>query len=533
MLPNPGKLTVPVVGNNNTIKMTLLVQHYFERSAKQHPDKMAIACNGNSLTYAEADALSNAAANRLLELGVSRSSFIPFFMPKSVDAVVSILSILKADCAYVPIDPGFPPPRILSILDATRPPMIIVTAESGEQLQAIIPSEKLPPLFVIDEVEGGNTEAPDYQNLSIDIAYVLFTSGSTGTPKGVMIPHRAIVDYIDWCVDEYGITDADVVANHAPLNFDNSTFDLYTAFAAGAELHLVHDRINAVITSLIRWIADHRITIFFCVPSVLGLLARTRRLKDDSFPDLRRIICAGEALPPGVLRTWMMKYPTIRFTNMYGPTEITVDCCYHHVESPPAEDDTRVPIGRARPNMEMFVRQEDGSLSQAPGAAGELLVRGTSVAYGYLGDAAKTQAAFIQHPGHSLYHDLLYCTGDLVEIDDDGDYYFRGRADQQIKFLGYRIELGEIEAALANLAGVDEAVVVFRDGETAADMAIGALYRLSDGAALNPGEMLKSKLPSYMLPARFVQSVEPLPKTPNGKFDRQQALALVFGTGES
>ena len=177
---------------------------------------------------------------------------MPFFMKKSVRSILSLLSILKADCAYVPIDSNSPAQRLLSIIKATRASVIIVDEDSKLVIESLLAEDVRPKLLDISTFAPQDTAPVSYQNLSIDIAYVLFTSGSTGTPKGVMIPHKAIIDYIDWCVETYALTDQDVISNHAPLYFDNSTFDLYTAFKTGATLHLIHDELNAVLPRLIK-----------------------------------------------------------------------------------------------------------------------------------------------------------------------------------------------------------------------------------------------------------------------------------------
>lgn len=519
--------------------MITLVQEYFSKSAQLYPEKNAICCEDQQVTFRQADEFSNAFARHLIELGVERGSFVPFFMKKSVSSGLSILSILKADSAYVPVDVNSPAQRLNAILNSTQAKVIVVNNHSETLLNELLVNEKFeeknkPTVVNIEQfkpqnVEPQNLEPIDYKNLSIDIAYVLFTSGSTGVPKGVMIPHKAIIDYIDWCVDVYQITDKDVVSNHAPLYFDNSTFDLYTAFKSGATLHLVHDELNAVLPRLVSWIKERKISVFFCVPSVLTMLLKSRRLKDDSMDSMRHLICAGEVLPRDILDAWMEKYPEVTFTNMYGPTEITVDCSFHMMSERPKASELSIPIGKARKNMELFIRTENGELTQKSGVQGELLVRGTSVAYGYLGDQEKTEKVFIQNPKHNLYHDPLYCTGDLVEKNENGEFLFLGRADDQIKFLGYRIELGEIEASLNAIKNVSEGVVVFNDSEDESKREIGALVSL-DGELTTQElfELLQNLLPSYMVPTK-IQLVEgDYPRTPNGKYDRKMIKKLLF-----
>ncbi len=513
--------------------MTYLIQHYFENSARRFPDKTAVCCEGDQISFRELDRFSNAMARELRRMGVARQQYIGFFLKKSLSSIKSILSILKADCAYVPLDIESPAKRLRAIVECTGASVIIVDDYSQALIESLLPADARPQLLNVERFDPVDGTPLEYRNISIDMAYVLFTSGSTGIPKGVMIPHKAIIDYIDWCVEIYELNENDVIANHAPLYFDNSTFDIYTAFKSGATLHLVHDDLNKVLPSLVHWIDEREITTFFCVPSVLTLLMQSRRLKPERFAKLRHVICAGEVLPPASLQFWMKQYPHIVYANMYGPTEITVDCSYYSIVETPGDDTLNIPIGIARKNMELFVRADDGSLSQDNGARGELLVRGTSVAYGYLGDEEKTRQSFIQNPQHDDFHDLLYCTGDIVEIDAGGQYLFLGRKDDQIKYLGHRIELGEIEAALMSLPSVSEAVVSFkREGEFGQQQAeIGALVTLAQGEIQTLREELNGKLPGYMIPTQFRSYNGDYPRTPNGKYDRKTIARLLFETG--
>ena len=510
--------------------MITLVQQYFSESAELFPDKPGICCENESLSFCEAEEFTNGFARALQAAGAARGQFVPFFMEKSVRSILSVLSILKADCAYVPIDFKSPGQRMQSILKATEASVVIVDEDSQFMFEELIPAIERPVLLNISRFKPVNVGPVPTQNLSIDIAYVLFTSGSSGVPKGVMIPHKAIIDYIEWCVETYKLTANDVISNHAPLYFDNSTFDLYCAFKTGATLHLVHEELNAVLPRLVNWLSERKITTFFCVPSVLTLLLRSRRLKPDSFPKMRHLIAAGEVLPRDILADWMEMYPHIQFTNMYGPTEITVDCSYHILHEKPGKDLLSIPIGKARTNMELYVRTASGGLSQAIGAEGELLVRGTAVGYGYLGDTERTQKVFIQNPQNRLFHDPLYCTGDLVRIDDNADFLFLGRTDDQIKFLGYRIELGEIEASLAGIEGVQEGVVVFNNSSVESERELGALVSLEEGFDLDAlRNALQKRLPGYMVPTRVKIMAEVFPRTPNGKYDRKQTLKIIFG----
>ncbi len=508
--------------------MLTLVQQYFSNSATRLPDKPAVGCKDELISYGELDGLTNAHARRLKQAGLRRGSFVPFFMKKGVNSIKSILSVLKADCAYVPLDAASPAQRLKEILAATAAEIAIVDRASEPRFRELCGDIPGLALINIDDDPGMSRDPIAYENISIDVAYVLFTSGSTGKPKGVMISHQMIIDYIDWCVETYSLTDSDVIANHAPLYFDNSTFDLYTAFKTGGTLHLVHDDLNVILSKLIPWLAQREISVMFCVPSVMTILLKSGRLVAGGLPKLRHVIAAGEVLPTEVVRAWMQLFPHAQFTNMYGPTEITVDCTFHVIAQAPGTEIDSIPIGKARRNMEVFALLEDGTLSKEPGVTGEIVVRGKSVAYGYLNDNERTRAAFIQNPQHNLFHDPLYRTGDLARIAGDGAFLFIGRRDQQIKYMGNRIELGEIEAALLRIEVVTEAVVVFNDSPAVEDKCIGALVCLAPGASKEQVvARVQRELPAYMVP-RKVMVAEELPRTTNGKADRNAALALLF-----
>lgn len=509
--------------------MIYLIQHYLAETALRFPDKTAVSCRDESVSYRELDLSTNALARALVRLGADRGAFIPIFMAKSVNAISAILAVLKSDCAYVPVDTGSPAERLSKLLEATRAPFVLVDNESEAAFDELMqPAQRGIRVVNIDNPVFESREPLVCRNISIDVAYVLFTSGSTGMPKGVMISHQMVIDYIDWCVETYALTERDVIANHAPLYFDNSTFDLYTAFKSGAELHLVYDELNVLMHKLVGWLESRKITTFFCVPSVLTILLRSRRVVPGCFPDLRHVIAAGEVLPPEVLRGWMSALPHVQYANMYGPTEITVDCTFHVVTDLPLADESSIPIGRPRPNMEVFLRAEDGSLSIEPGSDGEIAVRGKSVSYGYLNNAEKTRAAFIQNPHHDLYHDPVYLTGDLARIDAHGRFLYVGRKDRQIKFMGNRIELGEVEVALMRVEGVTEGVVVFNDAPSIADKCIAALVVLEEGVTtLEVAKRLREALPAYMVPRQIVAS-EKMPRTPNGKSDRLSAFDMIF-----
>ncbi|EDP58810.1 amino acid adenylation domain-containing protein [Vibrio sp. AND4] len=507
--------------------MIKTVHKYLEESARLFPNKIAVQYNDlhyqETITYQELDGFTNKYSQYIRSLGVFKQQAVAIFMPKKIAAIKAMFSILKSGNVYVPLDVNSPKSRLNAIVESAKIKVIIVNNDSFKLAVKLFSEIKSVRVINIEEeisISDIGT-CPPRQAISVDLAYILFTSGSTGTPKGVMIPHKAINDYIEWCVETYQLSSRDNIANHAPLYFDNSTFDIYTAMKVGATLHLVPDSINQMVPSLIPWLEESEISVFFCVPSVLSMLKQTRRVRPGILLNLKQLLCAGEVLAPRVLRTWMQCLPHVRFVNMYGPTEITVDCTYHIFDEIPDEQTKHLPIGKARANMDLFVLTDEGELTQSPGERGELVVRGESVSYGYLANDLQTKSSFIQNPEHDLYPDKLYKTGDVVEIDKDDIFYFIGRKDSQVKYLGHRIELGEIEATIANLEEVSEVVVIFSPQDNSLEDLLGCVIKLKeDGDFEYISHRIRESLPKYMHPNKIILISDELPRTPNGKFDR-------------
>ncbi|WP_312042749.1 AMP-binding protein, partial [Erwinia sp.] len=255
--------------------MVNAVQHYLTDSAKRFPHKIAVKYHDDevteSVTWQELDNFTDAFASHLQACGVTKGDMIAFYMPKSVGAIKSLLSIVKASAAYIPLDYNTPENRLAAILQESQAKIVIVNQYSAYRASEIF--NKFGQHIKVINIDTFNFDSsrptrPVDNTISVDLAYVLFTSGSTGTPKGVMIPHGAIIDYIDWCVEVYGLSADDQIANHAPLYFDNSTFDIYTAMKTGATLHLVPESVNMMIPRLAGWLREEAISVFFCVPSV-------------------------------------------------------------------------------------------------------------------------------------------------------------------------------------------------------------------------------------------------------------------------
>lgn len=515
--------------------MATLLQQLVSAQAVERPDRTAIVLGRERVSYRELDEWSNQIARALKSVGVQRGDRVALCMRKTPRAIAALLGIYKADAVYVPLDPSSPPTRLVKMLDSCQNRVLLagdvdtyLVAElmadddrSGRMMLGWLDDRRCSrkPSFTNEDVAGCSTAPLDYQNGPDDAAHLLFTSGSTGTPKGVVITHANVLRFIEWGVAYFGMNASDRVSAHPPLHFDLSFFDLFGAFAAGAELHLVPAELNLLPNRIADLIRDAKLTQWFSVPSVLSYMAQRDVMRVGDFPSLRRVLWCGEVLPTPSLIYWMTRLPQVQFTNLYGPTEATIASSFYTVPRCPADPQASIPIGTPCAGEELLVL--DANLHPLPpGEIGRLFIRGVGLSPGYWRDPAKTAEVFV-HP-HEDPTDRLYNTGDLARLGQDGLVYFCGRADSQIKSRGYRIELGEIEAALNTVAGVQEGAVVALNTDSFEGSTICCAYISKAGMDMTTIALrreLSRLLPSYMLPARWLACSD-FPRNGNGKIDR-------------
>jgi amino acid adenylation domain-containing protein len=525
--------------------MAYLLSQLLTESAARHPTRTAVACAGQALTYAELDAQSTQLARALAAAGVGRGDRVGLYLPKSLPAVVGIYAALKLGAVYVPIDPAAPPSRAAYIINNCGIRCLVTTSDRLGRLRQSFPAGgPLETLVLADWNGPGEGAGPPGSRLlawgaalsaqsamplpsaaiDTDLAYILYTSGSTGEPKGVMLSHRNALTFVNWAAERFGITADDRLSNHAPLHFDLSIFDLFVAARAGATVVLVPAETALFPRPMAQFIVDERITVWYSVPSALILLLTHLDLRQLPLDHLRLVLFAGEVFPVKYLRQLRAAVPHAALFNLYGPTETNV-CTYYEVRDVPPDRTEPFPIGRACENTEVFALNEAGQLCGV-GEVGELYVRGSTVMQGYWGRPEETARVLVQNPLQPHFTDLAYRTGDLVKLDETGNYLFLGRRDNQVKSRGYRIELGEIETILYNHPGVREAAVVAIPDEVIGNR-IQAFVALHEPGSVTVSELERyclDALPRYMVPEQ-IQLRDALPKTSTGKIDRRALVA--------
>jgi len=536
--------------------VTELLHELLARSANRKPQATAIQEKDTLISYAELYRRVCQTANLLSQSGVKRHARVALLVHKSASAYQGIYSILQSGGAYVPLDRRAPADRLAYICDDCEIETLVVTQVNwGKLKQVVSQSKSIKRVLVVDNAEPESVdgiqvmgsqaidqqpESPQqaFNGVDSDLAYILYTSGSTGQPKGVMISHHVSMSFVRWACQHASLTDADRVSGHAPLHFDLSIFDIFASAMAGATLLPVPDGASTFPSRLLDWMVNNRISVWYSVPSILSMMAQHKNFDSQDFSHLRLLIFAGEVFPVPYLKLWLNRLPDLTFMNWYGPTETNVITSYTVTLS--ANELVRpLPIGKTTTNADLYCLDENGQLVTEPGVSGELFARGPCVALGYWGDEEKTQAKFLANANQPWLQDRTFKTGDIVSLDENGDYIFQGRNDHMVKCRGYRIELGEVEAAFYQESSVVEAVVIPIPDELIGNKLIACVvtekaqskdFDLANDAkpelvALN--QSVSQFLPAYMVPSE-TKLLGILPKTSNGKIDRQTLTKQIL-----
>ncbi len=510
-------------------KADVLLHQLFEEQVKGSPDAVALLWEDGSLTYRELDEEANRLAHHLRSLGVGPDLPVAVILERSPEMVVSLLAVLKAGGAYLPVDPSYPELRIAAMFE-DAPPSVILTEE---RLVGGLPTIDGPVVSLnlkSEALAAYPIHRPDSGAGSEHLAYVLFTSGSTGRPKGVMIPHRAIVHHMLWMGDRFPLTAEDRVLQKTPFSFDASVWEFYAPLQAGGTLVIARPGGHMDSDYLVARMKATGVTILQVVPTQLRMLLETEGF--ESCTALRRVLCGGEALPAELAEDFLRRVGDplgVELFNVYGPSEGTIHATVHEAHS--GLTTSTVPIGRPISNVRVYIADPASGRLLPAGVPGELLVGGAGLGRGYFCRPRLTAELFLPDPFSGQTGARLYRTGDRVRLDRDGLIEYLGRFDFMVKLHGYRIELGEIEEVLRSHPSVREAVVLVHRQEAEAPRLAAYWEGADDGTE---GRELRSylgeRLSAYMVPHHLLR-LEALPLTPNGKLDRKALPEPVVTTG--
>ena len=478
------------------------VPELFREWAARNPEQQFVVSGDRQISYGEAERITDRLAACIRNLGLQRGDVVSILIPRNEWILLAPLGVLKAGCAYEPLDATYPSERLSFMVKNAEARLLITTRE----LEELITGYSGPVLYT-DEIPSLTETLPaPVKNEPDDLFVLLYTSGTTGNPKGVMLTHGNASAIAQQNQHRFGYSDSTVSACYASFGFDACFFDMATVPACGGSVHVIPEEIRLDLPVLDQYFIENRITHVVMTTQV----GRQYAIMTQS-PYLRVLIVGGEALVP--LKANELSFD---FYNLYGPTECT---CYITYEKA-GNNVLRVPIGRVNPNGIGYV--VDTNMNRLPvGAPGELLYAGCQIGKGYLNLPEKTDAVFIDNPfNHDPGYSKAYRTGDIVRFLPDGRIDFIGRHDGQVKVRGYRIELTEVEEIVRRFKGISDATVAAFDDP--AGVKYLAAYVVSDApvdtAALR--EFILSEKPAYMVPSVIMQ-IDAIPLTQNQKVNRR------------
>jgi len=503
----------------------MLVQDFLHQSAGRLPDKVALVCDGQRLTYAQIDAMANRLANALIAHGIKRGDRVAIYLHNSIEAVASVFAILKAGGVFIIVNHTTKLDKLTYILNHCRATALVAEGRRAsliDKVMAKVPSLRFSLLcgkrageataerersLAFDLVQADfPVHRPLQTNIDLDLACLIYTSGSTGDPKGVMSDHSNMAFAASSIIEFLDNKEDDIVINVLPLSFDYGLYQLLMVFKFGGTLVL--ERSFTYPAAILKRMEAEQVTGFPGVPTIFAILLQLD-LSSFDLSSLRYLTNTGAALPPSHIKALQRQLPQAKLYSMYGLTE-TKRTLY----LPPDQLDKRPgSVGIAIPGTEVWIEDEVGQ-RLGPGETGELVVRGQHVMRGYWEDPEATAERY--RPS-SIPGERVCYTGDLFRMDSEGYLYFVSRKDDIIKSRGEKVAPKEVENVLYQLPGVVEAAVIGVPDPILGE-AIKAFVVL-DGTELTPAEVLahcRANLEDFMVPQSVIFQ-DRLPKTPSGK----------------
>ncbi len=511
-----------------------LLHDFLSLTAQSYPDKTALICGDQRITYSELDKRSNQLANMLHQNGIKRNDRVVILLDNSIEVVVSLFAILKNNSVFIILSNSTKSRNLNYILKDSAASLLITDIKRKNIVDEVLSDPEIncnvlwidgkrefqfrfqqSDLFWDDIADYQFTLFTSDRCIDTDIAALIYTSGTTGRSKGIICTHKSMVSAAQSIIQYLENTSDEIILSVLPLSFDYGLYQVLMSIIFGGTVIIRNSFL--FVNEILNDIQKYNVTGFPIVPTILTMLLNLKDLSKFDFSTVRYMTNTGAALPVEHIKRIRSIFPEIKFFSMYGLSE-----CKRVLYLPPDELDRRPgSVGKAIPNCEVFIVDENNEVVSS-GTVGELVVRGSNLMSGYWNAPELTEKKF--RPGKFGFEKWLY-TGDYFKQDEDGYLYFVGRIDEMIKCKGERVSPREVEETICELKGVAEAAVVGVD-DVMLGQAVKAFVVLSPGSNLISNEISKycaNSLEDFKIP-KYVEIVTSLPKSPNGKVDKKSLL---------
>lgn len=493
---------------------------WLDSTAQKYAKKTIFFDSDSNLTFEEFNTYTKAVGT-FLAGKIAQQSPVIVMSGRHALTPACFLGVVRSGGFYAPMDATMPAHRLNQIIGVIKADIMVVDREHLETAKALDFDGEIVVLEdILDTQIDEQKLAQATENLTeFAPLYTIFTSGSTGVPKGVITSHHSLICYINSVCKVLELDDSDVLGNQSPLDYIAAVRDIYLPIKTGASTVIIPKNEFAMPTKLFETLNEYKVTALCWSVAGIELPAKLGAFDIIKPEYLKKVIFSGSVMPCKYLKIWQQNLPQVKYINQYGPTEATASCTYYVVDKP-VDDDTVLPIGKPYDNYRIILLNEDGTQTKQ-GEIGEICVSGPCVTLGYYGAKEKTDEVFIQNPLNKNYREIIYKTGDLGHLDEDGVLYFHGRKDRQIKHMGHRIELSEIEETAKQLQGITDCCsLYYKEKEH--------LYLFYTGDATSKDIVLhfRSQMPAFMVPRKLI-NLDSMPTLPNGKIDMQSLKSYM------
>lgn len=515
--------------------MSFDFQHnFFEETAKQNPNKVCVSYEGKNFKYSFLEKFANKIANFLISNEIEPNDRICILTKKNINQYASVLGTLKSGACWVPLSSSFPKARISYLLKVLSPKFIITEKIFFEEYSKLFKHFKTKILILDDRkkndrhiyykssLEKYRSKKPVLKfNLSqSDLAYIIFTSGSTGNPKGVMVTHKNTTTFLRIAKKLFNFDKGFRFSHFSDLTFDPSIFDLFVCWM-NAGILIPFNKRSYRINPYLYFKENKKIDVLFCIPSLINNLRENLNLTKNEVKSIKHLILTGESIPKNLIYDWYKIAKKSKVYNVYGTTETAI--ISHFFEIPKnIKKNQPISVGKPLPFMRVILKNNDRFSSKIK--KGEHYIYGPQISEGYWASSFLNKKYYINNPLDEKLPQKVYKTGDILEIDSEGKYFYLGRTDNQEKIQGYRIELEEIELIISEIDSVEQTKVIAAIDKKIKNKYIIAFISTKDNS-LNSSKVIKiisEKLPRYMIPQKVVILKNDFPRNKNGKIDTKK-----------